>query len=187
MIEKWQKLASEVIGNFRVFEIRQNTSLSPRTGKEHAFYVLDSADWVNVIPITPEGKVVMIHQFRHGAEEITMEIPGGVVDASDASPAESARRELLEETGYDTDNILQIGEVTPNPAILSNRCYTFLARDVKLIQKPALDSSEDIAIELFDLEAIPTMIQSGRINHALVVAAFFHFEQYCKQKPAERG
>jgi len=187
MIEKWQKLASEVIGNFRVFEIRESTSLSPRTGQTHSFYVLDSADWVNVIPITPEGKVVMIHQFRHGTEEITLEIPGGVVDASDAKPAESARRELLEETGYDTDNIIQIGEVTPNPAILSNRCYTFLAKDVKLTQKPAFDSSEDIATELFDLAAIPTLIQSGRIHHALVVAAFFHFEQYRKQEPADCG
>ncbi|MFQ5630880.1 MAG: NUDIX hydrolase [bacterium] len=169
-----------MLENFRIFAIKETTSISPRTGKEHAFYVLDSADWVNVIPITPEGKVVLIHQFRHGTEEITLEIPGGVVDASDAKPAESARRELLEETGYDTDNIIQIGEVTPNPAILNNRCYTFLAKDVKLTQKPAFDSSEDIAIELFELEAIPTLIQSGRIHHALVVAAFFHLEQYCK-------
>ncbi|MFQ5633273.1 MAG: NUDIX hydrolase [bacterium] len=180
MIKKWQKLKSKAIGNFGVFQIWQNTSFSPRTGKEHTFYVLDSANWVNVIPITPEGKVVLIHQFRHGTEEVTLEIPGGIVDASDSDPAASARRELVEETGYDTENIIQIGEVTPNPAILNNHCYTFLAKDVQLTYKQAFDSSEDIDVELFDLEAIPELIQNGRITHALVVAAFYHFEQFCK-------
>lgn len=178
MIEKWQKLRTEIVGNFRIFEIKKNTSLSPRTGEKHAFYVLDTADWVNVIPITPEGKVVLIHQFRHGTEEITLEIPGGVVDESDANPKECARRELIEETGFDSDQIVQIGCVTSNPAILNNRCYTFLANNVRQTEKQAFDSSEDIAVELYDLKDVHEMIRTGRIHHALVVAAFYYLEQF---------
>ena len=83
-------------------------------------------DWVNVIPVTPQGKVVVIRQYRHGTGEISLEIPGGVVDAGE-SHEETARRELLEETGYTAGEIIPIGRVAANPAIQDNHMHTFLA------------------------------------------------------------
>lgn len=185
-IENWQKLDSQVLADFRVFRLRQDTSRSPRTGQSHNFFVLDTADWINVIPVTPEGQVVLIHQFRHGVEAVTLEIPGGMVHPDDPSPAVSAARELMEETGYQAEAIVPIGTVAPNPAILSNRCHSFLALNVRPAGPIQLDSAEDIAIELVDTQAIPGLIASGRIDHALVIAAFYFYERYQKHGAGSR-
>lgn len=178
MIENWPKVNSQELGNFRVFTLRQDTSRSPRTGQEHDFYVLDTADWINVIAVTKENKVVLIRQYRHGAEEVTLEIPGGMVDSADESPRKSAERELLEETGYAASEFIHIGTTTPNPAILNNRCYTFWAPDARQVGPPNFDGSEDIQFELVDLVAVPDLITSGQISHALVIAAFYFYERY---------
>lgn len=178
MVEKWEKLNSERLKDYRIFQTRKDTRRSPRTGAVHQFFVLESPDWVNVIPLTADNKVVMIHQFRHGREQVTLEIPGGIVDADDDNPGETARRELLEETGYEVDHIVHIGTVDPNPAFLDNRCYTYLALGARQTQVPQFDGAEDIAVEEVPLDEIPTLISHGRISHALVVAAFYHYENY---------
>lgn len=178
MVEKWRKLHSQQLADYRIFTVRADRRLSPRTGREHQFYVLEAQDWVNVIPLTPEGKVVMIHQFRHGTGEVTLEIPGGIVDEEDGDPAVAARRELLEETGYAAGAIIHIGSVEPNPAFLNNQCHTYLALDARRVQQPQFDGAEDIAVEEVDLAEVGEMIRNGRITHALVVAAFYHYEQY---------
>lgn len=174
MIANWKKLATRLIGNYRVFQLREDQSLSPRTGRTHTFYVLEAADWVNVVALTPAGQVVLIRQYRHGTEEVTLEIPGGMVDEGEA-PSAAAARELLEETGYEAEEIIPIGVVTPNPAILNNHCHTFLARNARPVRPPQFDGSEDIAFELTPMENVPELIGSGRISHALVIAAFYHY------------
>jgi 8-oxo-dGTP pyrophosphatase MutT (NUDIX family) len=178
MVENWKKLDSQQLADYRIFTVREDKRLSPRTGREHQFYVLEAQDWINVIPLTPEGKVVMIHQFRHGTAAITLEIPGGIVDEEDGDPAVAARRELLEETGYAAGDIIHIGSVDPNPAFLNNQCHTYLALDARRVQAPQFDGAEDIAVEEFDLAEVPGLIGNGRITHALVVAAFYHYDRY---------
>jgi ADP-ribose pyrophosphatase len=168
------------MADFRIFKMRRDRRRSPRTGQEHRFFVLETPDWVNVVPLTPDGQVVMIHQFRHGTAEVTLEIPGGMVDVDDDDPAESVRRELLEETGYAADKLIHIGTVDPNPAFLDNRCHTYLALNARWQQPPQLDSSEDIEVELVPLADVPGLIGNGRITHALVVAAFYHYENYLR-------
>ncbi len=114
----------------------------------------------------------MIRQFRAGIREFTLEIPGGMVDASDASPMAAARREMREETGYDSERITFLGSVHPNPAILNNRCSTFLASDVRRTERPQLDGGEDIEVESIPLRQIPELIRRGHITHSLVLNAF---------------
>lgn len=181
MVKDWEKLNSEEIANYRIFKMRRDVRRSPRTGAEHSFFVLQSPDWVNVVALTPENQVVMIHQFRHGTERVTLEIPGGMVDPHENDPAETARRELLEETGYAAEQVIHIGTVHPNPAFLDNTCYTYLALNARWQQEPQFDGAEDIAVELVPIEEIAGMVGNGRITHALVVAAFYHYENYIRQ------
>lgn len=178
MVQPWDLIDSTILHDYRIFRARQDTSRSPRTGRAHTFYVLEAADWVNVIPLTPEGKVVMIHQFRHGTREVTLEAPGGIVDEEDGDPGVSAARELREETGYEAREVIAIGRVAPNPAFLNNTCYSYLALDARPVAQTAFDGAEDIAFEEIALADIPNLIRTGVITHALTIAAFYHLERY---------
>lgn len=167
-----------MIGDYRIFRLRQDHVRSPHNGREFHFYVLEAPDWINVIPLTPEGKVVLIRQYRPGTEEVSLEIPGGMVDDEDGDPAETARRELLEETGYAAEEIISIGRVAPNPAIMDNHCHMFLARNARPVAEPQFDGAEYIELELVDLDEVPQLITDDCITHSLVVSAFYYYEQY---------
>lgn len=176
MIEKWEKTGSETLGDFRIFRIRADSSRSPRTGDVHRFFVLESPDWVNIIPLTPTGNVVMIRQYRHGTEDVTLEVPGGMVDSDDGDPSASAARELREETGYEPEEVVYLGSVAPNPAFLNNRCHSYLARNAQPVHEVQLDGAEDIVFEEIPLADIPGLIRAGVITHSLTIAAFYFLE-----------
>ena len=171
MVKPWVCVRCQPERSFRVFAVRTDTAISPRTGARHNFYIIESGDWINVIPITADRQVVMVRQYRHGSRQVTLEIPGGLVDSGD-TPEKAATRELLEETGYRATQVVKIGEINPNPAIFNNRCYTFLARNVKKVSDPTLDQAEDIDVVLVPLSNIPRLIRTGKIDHAMVIAAF---------------
>lgn len=174
MAQPWMLLASKVLQSCRVFTLINERYRSPRTGQEHDFYLIDSPDWVNVIPLTADGKVILVKQYRFGTKEFSLEIPGGMLDPGD-TPASAARRELLEETGYAGDEPILLGVVHPNPAIHTNRCYTYLVKNATYQSPPKEDSTEDIEVLSFRLSDIPELIHDGKISHALVVAAFYWY------------
>jgi ADP-ribose pyrophosphatase len=178
-IKPWQKVSSKQAGNFRVFNIRSDVKISPRTGREHDFYVIEAVNWVHVVALTRDGKLVMIEQYRHGSETIELELAGGMIDAKDASPLEAGLRELREETGYEGAQAEVIGQIYANPAIMNNVCYTVLVRGCELKHTPQLDQGEDMAVTLIDPSAIPRLVQQGRIGHSLVVVGLYHFERWC--------
>jgi len=173
-LRRWETLGASSVYDCRVFSVTEHRRRSPRTGELHDFYVLESSDWVNIVPLTAEQHVVMIHQYRHGIGEFTLEIPGGMVDADDPSPLAAARREMREETGYDSDDVVALGVIHPNPAIQANRCHTFLARGAELCSAVSFDSTEETEVVLVPLDEIPRLIREGAISHALVVVAFHH-------------
>ena len=178
--EPWKVVSSQKDRSYRVFSLRTDRAVSPRTGKEHSFFILESTSWVNIIPLTSDGKVVMVRQYRHGTGEVTLEIPGGLVEEGD-TPATAAMRELVEETGYTAREVIPLGNVQPNPAIQNNRCYSFIARDVRLTREQSQDEKEDIEVVLKSLSEIPAAIRNGEITHALVLAAFYRF--YMEYQP----
>ncbi len=139
-------------------------------GGERQYIRLAVADWVNVVPVTPDGEVVLVRQFRHGIGASTIEVPGGVVEAGE-EPEVAAIRELEEETGFVASRLESLGWVWPNPAIQDNRVHLFVAWDAREVGPPALDEGEDIAVELVAMDHIPAMLLAGEIRHALVVVS----------------
>jgi len=132
MIRPWQKISSKLIGDFRIFTLRSDLKISPRTGREHDFFVLDSVHWVNVIAVTPDQQLVMVEQYRHGSNTVELEIPGGMMDPGETDPVATAVRELREETGYEGENARLLGRIHSNPAILTNLTYTVLIENCRL-------------------------------------------------------
>lgn len=175
-LKPWVRLGLSKVYETRVFDVLRQKSRSPRTGREHDFFVLEACDWVNVIPVTSAGEVVLIRQYRHGIEDFTLEIPGGMIDDTDDSPQVAAGREMLEETGYGSDDIVSLGSIHPNPAIQANHCHTFLARGAEKRGTPQFDGTEETEVILEPLSRIPELIRTGRISHALVVVAFHWLE-----------
>ena len=172
----WELLGRESLARTPVFNLRRDRKRRQDSGFTWDFYILEAGDWVNVIPLTPEREVILVEITRHGIEGPSLEVPGGLIDPEDPSPLAAAGRELLEETGYEAAEMLPLGVVHPNPAIQGNRCYSFLARDVRQVAAPRLDGAEDITLLQVPLRQIPDLIRQGKITHSLVVAAFLWLE-----------
>lgn len=176
-MQPWETIEEAQEGDFRIFSVRRQRSRSPQSGQIFDFYVVDAPDWVNVVPITPDGEVVCVRQYRPGTDEVTLEVPGGIVDAGETSRA-AARRELLEETGYTATQFVDLGTVDPNPALQSNSCRTFLAAGAVQEHAPAPDGTEELSVDRVPLGKVPALIREGHIRHALVVLAFHLLDQY---------
>ncbi len=170
-IPPWRRIRSTSIADCRVFKVRRDFAEDPRDGSEHDFYCIEAPDWINVIPLTRDGDVVMIEQYRHGTNEVTLEVPGGMVDQGE-SPQITAARELREETGYKPEALKLLGRSRPNPAIQNNWLHIFVATDCVAYEQPQFDSSEHIAVRLVPLADIRSLIADGTIDHSLVIVAF---------------
>lgn len=186
MIEPWKRNKDKVDYDCGFFQVHVHQSTSPTTGKEHPFFVLSTRDWINVVALTKDQKVVMVSQYRHGSGEVSLEIPGGAVDAGEP-PEEAAKRELREETGYQSSQWQFLGSVRLNPAILSNTCHLYLALDAERTAELDLDEAEELEVSLHDLKDVAGMIRDGRIRHSLVVTAFYFYELFEKKRSEDGG
>ena len=172
MIQPWDHLHEEVFGSFKVFDLKRVRRRSPRTGREHDFFVIHTRDWVNVLPFTPDGRLVMVRQFRHGPARFTLELPGGIFDPGE-DPGAAAARELREETGHGFRELRYVGQVNPNPALFTNTCYTFLALGCERIGELQQDAGEDIEVVTVSEAEADRLAMAGEVDHALVLAAFY--------------
>jgi len=174
---RWSTISKEKLTDCKVFSVSKvhSASLCPEK-KRGNFYTLDCNDWVNVIALSDDGNVLMVEQFRHGVEDLTLELPGGSSEKYDESPLIAARRELKEETGYEAGEWIELGKNHPNPALQNNLCYTYLARQLNMVEEPRFDETgtERIVSRWFSLPEIEEAIRNGKISHSLVITAF-HF------------
>jgi ADP-ribose pyrophosphatase len=152
-------------GVFRVERLVYEPTPLPRD-----IFVFAVPDWCNVLAETPEGELVLVWQYRHGTDELSLEVPGGVIDPGE-EPIEAARRELKEETGYEADSFELVSVVEPNPALQGNRCFTFLARGARLAGATAFDELEELETVVVPRTDIAALIDDRVVTHALVVVA----------------
>lgn len=176
MLKPWPLVSSKPVGDFRIFTIRTDQKINPRTGKPCDFFVIDSANWVNIVAVTPDDHLVMVEQFRHGTNTIELEIPGGIMDPEDASPIEAGLRELREETGYEGSNARLLGDVAANPAIMSNTCFTVVVENCVSKHSLSFDGGEDLITRLVPVADLSRLVAEGRIKHPLVIVALFQFD-----------
>jgi ADP-ribose pyrophosphatase len=135
--------------------------------------VLEFGAWATVLALTRKQDVVLIRQYRHGAQKVIVELPGGAMDREDESPLAGARCELLEETGYTSDRFIQVGCVSPNPANQTNLIYSFLALDAEKVADQHLDKTEEIDVFLRPLDEVMAMAKSGELLQSMQVSAVF--------------
>lgn len=175
----WKRIESKQIADCRVFRVRED--LCRRVGgasAEHTFFVIENPDWVNIIALTKDEEVVLIEQFRQGTQEIILEIPGGMIDGDEEKPEAAARRELLEETGFEADEFIYLGKSRPNPAIQNNTIHHFLAKNCEKTGETSFDEHESVSTKLVPYADVKTLIADGEITHALAVAGFYYLAVY---------
>ncbi len=176
MVKKWETKSETFISQSKVFRRYAVTRVSQDSGKEGTFDVVKSLDWVNIVGLTPDNKVILVEQYRHGTDQITWEVPGGAADPGE-DPLDAAKREFSEETGYFSEEWERLGGVDVNPAFMTNRCEMFLAKNCTKIGDQKLDHFEEIDILEIPLDDIPKLIENNKITHSLVIGAFYFLNQ----------
>jgi 8-oxo-dGTP pyrophosphatase MutT (NUDIX family) len=166
----WRKLDSKAGPDLPLFHVRFDTVQHPVSAEKFQRMVLEAPDWVTVVAVTADNRIVMVEQFRFGVGVLTTEPVAGTVDPGEDS-LEAAKRELLEETGFGEGRWRYLGFVQANPAIHDNLCHHWLAEHVEAVQEPAPDAGEAIRVHLMTLEEIKEAIASGQLRHPLGLSA----------------
>jgi len=176
----WTENKRQILNNCRIFDLYEIEKTSP-LGDGGSFYLLDAPDWITIIPLITDKSGVecflMVEQYRHGSNEITLEFPAGMVDTGEL-PLNAAKRELLEETGYAARNLIAIGEVSPNPAFMNNTIYTYVAEDIKLIGDQNLDNDEFIHFHLIPCTEVQKKMGTGRYSNGVMMMALAYYNRY---------
>lgn len=171
---KWKILSSEYLFNDRWFKVRKDRCETPGGKIVDPYYVYDFSTWVGALPVTEDGKIIMIRQYRHALGEVCIEIPGGCVDDTDTSLEMAISRELLEETGYAFSSIEHLGKISPNPSTNTNYLHMFLARGGKKTGTQHLDENEEIEVLEMTVEELKQLLRKNQILQSMHVSCILY-------------
>ncbi|MEI2739605.1 MAG: NUDIX hydrolase [Chitinophagaceae bacterium] len=171
---KWKTISSEYIFNDRWFKVRKEKCETPDGKIVDPYYVYDFPTWVGALPVTEDGKFVMVRQYRHALGETILEIPGGCVDDTDKDFEEAVAREVLEETGYSFSSLEYLGKISPNPSTNSNLLHMFLAKGGKKVALQKLDENEEIEVVLLTIEELKQLLKENKIIQSMHVSCILY-------------
>lgn len=171
---KWKTLSSEYLFNDQWFKVRKEVCETPHGKIVDPYYVYEFSTWVGVLPITEEGKIIMVRQYRHALGEVCIEIPGGCVDDTDKNIEDAISREILEETGYSFSSFEYLGRISPNPSTNSNLLHMFLARGGKKTAEQKLDGNEEIEVMELSMVELKQLLRENKIVQAMHVSCIIY-------------
>jgi ADP-ribose pyrophosphatase len=177
----WKKLSSHYLHKGPWATLRSDRCAMPDGRIVENYYVLEYPNWVNAIALAEDGKIIMVYQYRHAAEIVSLEIPGGVIEKGE-SPQQALQRELLEETGYLFTDFELLCSVYANPSTANNQTYCYLARGGKKVQEQSLDDQEEIIVETYTIAEIKQLLADNKIAQALHCTALFYAMIKLEQK-----
>lgn len=166
----WETIKDKKVYETPIFSLHQKKMMPAGSKTPANFYVLNAPEWINVIALTKKQEIVLVEQYRHGVDTITLEIPGGMTDPGE-TPMEAARRELSEETGYSSSTWSSLGKVSSNPAILTNYTHLYVAEECEQTLNQHTDGHEDINVHILPVGRFLKLVETGDIHHSIVVAA----------------
>jgi 8-oxo-dGTP pyrophosphatase MutT (NUDIX family) len=169
MVKPWRLVSEKNKADLGLFKVKARRAVSPLNDLVHEFMVVKMPDWLQLLPLTQEGRVVLVKQYRHANQKVGLEAPGGLVEAGDPDPGLAALRELREETGYGGGELFHLGSYWPQPAMLANQAHFYMARDVILQGPQEQDPGEDIDVVLLWPEEMEEMIAAGKVHSAMTV------------------
>jgi ADP-ribose pyrophosphatase len=176
----WKILSSKYLYRANGMALRIDQCEIPN-GNIFEPYVIETRTWVNIIALTKNQEIILVKQYRHGVGQVMLEIPAGVMDDGDENPLQTAKRELLEETGYTSPKIIEVGKTYPNPATHNNLTYSFLALDVEKVGQQHLDETEEIDVSLMPFDAFIALVKNGGLPQALHISALFFALAYLER------
>ncbi|ARS36112.1 NUDIX hydrolase [Pontibacter actiniarum] len=162
--QPWTILKSEMVVDEQWYKLRRDEVELPNGVVLDDYYVSVRPNVVLIFPLTEDNHVIFVRQYKHAAGDVFIELPGGVVDEDEAAPLAAAKRELLEETGYISDDMEPLLEVIDNPTKDTNRIYYYLARNARKVAEQDLDISENIEVLKVPLQEVESMVMSGKVN-----------------------
>jgi 8-oxo-dGTP pyrophosphatase MutT (NUDIX family) len=173
--QPWREVSSEQLLDCRIIQIERAIAASPDDGAHHDFVRIRSVDWVQIVPVTAAGEIVMVRQYRHGSRSVVLEIPGGQLDDAAEDPASAAARECLEETGYLARNVRSLGAMNPNPALFANRLHSFYAHGVERVAEVQNTGTEHTEVVLVPAAELKQLLRDNGVDHTLVAATLWRY------------
>ena len=169
---RWKKLSSKYVYQDRWFRARADSCEFPDGRIIEPYYIVELPDWCNTIVVTKDQRVVLVRQYRYPADQTTLELPGGIIEKNE-KPIDAAKREMEEETGYTSDDIELLMQVSPNPAVNDNTAYFFLARNAVSTGLKNFDAFEDIDVVSFSKEEIWQLLSENKMQHGVQVGPMY--------------
>ena len=174
----WKIISERQHADCQIYKVYEQKCRHPLDGRSGNFYVINCNDWVTILPLTVVGELILVNQYRFGSRKSSWEVPGGVMDDDESRAEITAKRELLEETGYMGEAGKLIASNYPNPALQSNRVHFVLIKNCLQISGQNLDPNEEIEVQTVPIEKVFQMVQTHEINHGITINALFYFKNY---------